>query len=387
MTVVLKKRRNQSSPLSTTEVDSNWDTIESALNTAGTGDGTVTSVSVGGLSPLFTTNVATGSTTPVVTYAQVSQSTNRVLASPDGTSGVPTFRAITNNDLPVISIAKGGTNSSTALTNDRVMVSSGGAIVASSTITTTELSFLDGIGGLTNGILRKGTSALSTGAINLASADTTGINPISKGGTGLSATPTSGQLLIGNGSGFAAATLTAGAGITVTNGAGSITLASSIPTINSLSGALTIAAGTSGSNIAINSSSTTITINIPDSGPSARGALTASDWNRFNNKIGRTFTTGNTITFAYDVWYITANATLPDITAGDVGKVLFVKNTDTGANHRVTVDGTDRIDDNLTTYVELTHKSGGNVQGAVMLQATSTTQWQVISAFGAITYG
>jgi len=387
MTVVLKKRRNQSSPLSTTEVDSNWDTIESALNTAGTGDGTVTSVSVGGLSPLFTTNVATGSTTPVVTYAQVSQSTNRVLASPDGTSGVPTFRAITNNDLPVISIAKGGTNSSTALANDRVMVSSGGAIVASSTITTTELSFLDGIGGLTNGILRKGTSALSTGAINLASADTTGINPISKGGTGLSATPTSGQLLIGNGSGFAAATLTAGAGITVTNGAGSITLASSIPTINSLSGALTIAAGTSGSNIAINSSSTTITINIPDSGPSARGALTASDWNRFNNKIGRTFTTGNTITFAYDVWYITANATLPDITAGDVGKVLFIKNTDTGANHRVTVDGTDRIDDNLTTYVELTHKSGGNVQGAVMLQATSTTQWQVISAFGAITYG
>lgn len=387
MTVVLKKRRNQSSPLSTTEVDSNWDTIESALNTAGTGDGTVTSVSVGGLSPLFTTNVATGSTTPVVTYAQVSQSTNRVLASPDGTSGVPTFRAITNNDLPVISIAKGGTNSSTALTNDRVMVSSGGAIVASSTITTTELSFLDGIGGLTNGILRKGTSALSTGAINLASADTTGINPISKGGTGLSATPTSGQLLIGNGSGFAAATLTAGAGITVTNGAGSITLASSIPTINSLSGALTIAAGTSGSNIAINSSSTTITINIPDASTAARGALTASDWNRFNNKIGRNFTTGNTITFAYDVWYITANATLPDITAGDVGKVLFIKNTDTGANHRVTVDGTDRIDDNLTTYVELTHKSGGNVQGAVMLQATSTTQWQVISAFGAITYG
>lgn len=87
------------------------------------------------------------------------------------------------------------------------------------------------------------------------------------------------------------------------------------------------------------------------------------------------------------MWYITANATLPDITAGDVGKVLFVKNTDTGANHRVTVNGTDRIDDNLTTYVELTHKSGGNVQGAVMLQATSTTQWQVISAFGSVTYG
>jgi hypothetical protein len=382
MTVVLKKRRNQSSPLSTTEVDSNWDTIESALNTAGTGDGTVTSVSVGGLSPLFTTNVATGSTTPVVTYAQVSQSTNRVLASPDGTSGVPTFRAITNNDLPVISIAKGGTNSSTALTNDRVMVSSGGAIVASSTITTTELSFLDGIGGLTNGILRKGTSALSTGAINLDSADTTGINPILKGGTGLSATPTSGQLLIGNESGFALRTITAGSGITVTNGAGTIALASSIPTINSLSGALTIAAGTSGSNIAINSSSTTITINIPDASTAARGALTSSDWNRFNNKIGRTFTTGNTITFAYDVWYITGTATLPDITAGDVGKVIFVKNIG-GSNYDVTTNGSDTIDGNVNNRITLNHSP----QSSVILQAYTTTQWQILAHYGTTSIG
>ena len=385
MTVVLKKRRNQSSPLSTTEVDSNWDTIESSLNAKGTGDGTVTSVSVGNLSPLFTASVATGSTTPVVTYAQVSQTANRVLAAPNGTNGVPTFRALVDVDLPIVPIAKGGTNSDTALVNDRVMVSSGGAIVASSTITTTELSFLNDINTLTNGILRKGTSALSTGAINLASADTTGINPISKGGTGLSATPTSGQLLIGNESGFALRTITAGSGITVTNGVGTITLASSIPTINSLSGALTIAAGTSGSNIAINSSSTTITINIPDASTSARGALTSSDWNRFNDKIGRTFTTGNTITFAYDVWYITANATLPVIAAGDVGKVLFIKNI-SGANHTVTPNTGAVIDINEPS-ITLPHVTGGNVQGAVLLQATSTTQWQILSAFGAITYG
>jgi len=162
-------------------------------------------------------------------------------------------------------------------------------------------------------------------------------------------------------------------------------LASSIPTINSLSGALTIAAGTSGSNIAINSSSTTITINIPDSGPSARGALTSSDWNRFNNKIGRTFTTGNTITFAFDVWYITADATLPVIAAGDVGKVLFIKNT-AAANHRVTPN-TGAVIDTNEPHINLPHVGGGNVQGAVLLQATSTTQWQILSAFGAITYG
>jgi hypothetical protein len=385
MAVVLKKRRNQSSPLSTTEVDSNWDTIEVALNASGTGDGTVTSVSVGNLSPLFTSSVATGTTTPVVSYAQVSQSANRIFASPDGTSGVPTFRAIVNNDLPVVPIAKGGTNSSAALVNDRVVVSSAGAIVPSATITTAELAFLDGIGGLTNGVLRKDTSSLTTGAINLASADTTGINPVSKGGTGLSATPTNGQILIGNGSGFAARTITAGSGITVTNGAGTITLEAAIPTVNALSGALTIAAGTTGSDVAIVSSSTTITINIPTATASARGALSSADFTKFNEKIGRTFTNSNTITFAFDIFYITAAVTLPVIAAGDIGKVLFIKNI-AGANHRVTPN-TGAVIDTNEPYITLPHVGGGNVQGAVLLQATSATQWQVLSAFGAITYG
>jgi hypothetical protein len=48
-----------------------------------------------------------------------------------------------------------------------------------------------------------------------------------QGGTGLSTAPTNGQLLIGNGTGYTLAALTAGTGITVTNGAGSITIANS----------------------------------------------------------------------------------------------------------------------------------------------------------------
>ena len=47
----------------------------------------------------------------------------------------------------------------------------------------------------------------------------------SQGGTGVTTTPTNGQLLIGNGSGYTVANLTAGFGITVTNSAGGITLA------------------------------------------------------------------------------------------------------------------------------------------------------------------
>jgi hypothetical protein len=54
-----------------------------------------------------------------------------------------------------------------------------------------------------------------------------GVLPINQGGTGLSSTPTNGQLLVGNGTGFTLATLTAGSGISVTNAAGSITITNS----------------------------------------------------------------------------------------------------------------------------------------------------------------
>lgn len=54
---------------------------------------------------------------------------------------------------------------------------------------------------------------------------------ISQGGTGLSTTPNIGQLLIGTGSGYALSTLTAGSGITITNLAGSITIAANVNAI------------------------------------------------------------------------------------------------------------------------------------------------------------
>ena len=55
----------------------------------------------------------------------------------------------------------------------------------------------------------------------------TGITPVINGGTGLSTIPTNGQLLIGNGTGYTLNTLGTGAGITVTNATGTITVANS----------------------------------------------------------------------------------------------------------------------------------------------------------------
>ena len=48
---------------------------------------------------------------------------------------------------------------------------------------------------------------------------------IANGGTALTTTPANGRLLIGNGTNYTLANLTAGTGITITNGAGSITIA------------------------------------------------------------------------------------------------------------------------------------------------------------------
>jgi len=63
------------------------------------------------------------------------------------------------------------------------------------------------------------------------------------GGTNLTATPASGQLLIGNGSGYTLSTITAGTGITVTNASGAITIAANN------SGTVTSVTGTSPINV------------------------------------------------------------------------------------------------------------------------------------------
>jgi hypothetical protein len=54
---------------------------------------------------------------------------------------------------------------------------------------------------------------------------------VANGGTGLTATPTNGQLLIGNGTGYTLATLTAGTSISVTNGVGTISIANTAPMV------------------------------------------------------------------------------------------------------------------------------------------------------------
>jgi hypothetical protein len=86
---------------------------------------------------------------------------------------------------------------------------------------------------------------------------------VAEGGTGVDSTPTNGQLLIGNGTGYTLATLTAGTGVTITNNAGSISIsAAGLPIVTvTASTAITAVAG----NHYILTAATTATVTLPAS--------------------------------------------------------------------------------------------------------------------------
>ena len=90
-----------------------------------------------------------------------------------------------------------------------------------------------------------GTGTTSTTFVNLAT-NVTGTLPVANGGTGLTATPANGQLDIGNGTGFTRAVLTAGSGITVTNSAGGITIASTVTPGTGTVTSVAVSGGTTG---------------------------------------------------------------------------------------------------------------------------------------------
>jgi hypothetical protein len=83
-------------------------------------------------------------------------------------------------------------------------------------------------------------------------ADTPAVLPVSQGGTGLSDIPANGQLLIGNGSGYTLNPLTAGTGIEVTNGSGTVSVANSGVLTNVAGNGITVSNPTGNSTISAN---------------------------------------------------------------------------------------------------------------------------------------
>jgi hypothetical protein len=183
--------------------------------------------------------------------------------------------------------------------------------------------------------------------------------PVASGGTGLSTTPANGALNIGNGTGFTRATLTQGTGISITNGAGSITIASSVTPVTSVTGTAPV----------VSSGGTTPAISMAAATTSVPGYLTAADWTTFNNKgsgsvtsVAQSFT-GGIISVGGSP--VTTSGTLALTVAGTSGGIPYFSSATTWA-----------------TSAALAANSIVLGGGAGVAPATTTTGTGVVTALG-----
>lgn len=96
--------------------------------TSGGGSGTVTSVGLALPASVFTVTGSPVTTTGTLTGSFISQSANQVLASPDGSSGVPTFRALVAADLPTGNLTDAGIDGITVTGGTGAVIGSGTSI-------------------------------------------------------------------------------------------------------------------------------------------------------------------------------------------------------------------------------------------------------------------
>jgi hypothetical protein len=171
--------------------------------------------------------------------------------------------------------------------------------------------------------LTAGTNIAVTNGAGSISVGLSGAIGVTNGGTGLATAPANGRLLIGNGTGYTLANLTAGTGIAITNAAGSITVAAS-----NAAGVQPIAS--TAVNITLTTANYTMICN------SNTGAITV---------------------------------TLP-LATGNTGRVFVIKRN--GINV-VTVGATSNIDGS-PTYSLAADKNG------VMVQSDGTTWWAIAKA-------
>lgn len=158
-----------------------------------------------------------------ITIATLGAATVTTLAA---TSGSVTNLTVASATVTALSATSG---SVTNLTVTSATVTTLGATSASITTlssTSGTITTLSATSGTVTTLSSTSANITTISSTNVTATSLTLTNAlkIGQGGTGLSSTPSNGQLLIGNGTGYTLATLTAGTGISLTNSAGSITI-------------------------------------------------------------------------------------------------------------------------------------------------------------------
>ncbi len=261
-------------------------------------------------------NGGTGTTSSTGSGAVV-LATSPALTTPN--LGTPTALTLTNaTGLPLatgitgtLSTANGGTGSTSTTYCSLSTNVSGTLPVANGgtgSTSTTYCSLTSNVSG-TLPVANGGTGSTSTTYCSLAS-NVSGTLPVANGGTGQT-TYTNGQLLIGNTTGntLTKATLTAGTGISITNGAGSITIATSGSALTGVTTTdLTALGRFAGDSVTTGTGNTFIGFDTGTAltngdnntmvGYQAGYVATSATWSTFlGYNAGRNVTTGNANTF------------------------------------------------------------------------------------------
>ena len=190
--------------------------IAAAENFTDTAQGTYASI--------FTTAIGANSPTEAFRFGTAGQlgiggatyGTSGYVLTSGGASAAPTWSQVSATSLSgILPVANGGTGLASWTTGSLVYASGTTTLAGLADVATGNVLLSGGVG-----------VAPAWGQVSLTTA-VTGTLPIANGGTGLTSTPANGALDIGNGAGFTRTTLTQGTNIAITNGAGSISIATS----------------------------------------------------------------------------------------------------------------------------------------------------------------